>query len=81
MIIAMNNLRNKVLIVMGIIMLVCFLDDWFFRFSCLVFPLCAIIGLVYGLRYKEKRFTLFSSVGLVIGIGWAVYTLLLIRSM
>ena len=23
-------------------------------------PLCAIIGLVYVLKYKEKRFTLFS---------------------
>lgn len=80
MIIAMNNLRNKVLIVMGIIMLVCFLTIGFFAFPVGI-PLRAIIGLVYGLRYKEKRFTLFSSVGLVIGIGWAVYTLLLIRSM
>ena len=77
MIIAMNNLRNKVLIVMGIIMLVCFLTIGFFAFPVGI----PIIGLVYGLRYKEKRFTLFSSVGLVIGIGWAVYTLLLIRSM
>jgi len=76
----MNNLRNKVLIVMGIIMLVCFLTIGFFAFS-VVFPLCAIIGLVYGLKYKEKRFTLFSCIGLVIGIGWAIYTLLLIRSM
>ena len=33
-------------------------------------PLCAIIELVYGLKYKEKRFTLFSYIGLVIGIGW-----------
>ena len=32
-------------------------------------PLCAIIELVYGLKYKEKRFTLFSYIGLVIGIG------------
>lgn len=32
-------------------------------------PLCAIIGLVYVLKYKEKRFTLFSYIGLVIGIG------------
>ena len=32
-------------------------------------PLCAIIGLVYVLKYKEKRFTLFSCIGLFIGIG------------
>ena len=80
MIIAMNNLRNKVLIVMGIIMLVCFLTIGFFAFPVGIL-LCAIIGLVYGLKYKEKGFTLFSSIGLVIGIGWAIYTLLLIRSM
>lgn len=78
--IAMNNLRNKVLTAMGIIMLVCFLTIGFFAFPVGI-PLCAIIGLGYGLKYKEKRFTLFSSVGLVIGIVWAVYTLLLIRSM
>ena len=32
-------------------------------------PLCAIIGLVYRMKYKEKRFTLFSCIGLFIGIG------------
>ena len=31
-------------------------------------PLCAIIGLVYGLKHKEKRFTLFFCIGLVIGL-------------
>lgn len=76
----MSNLRNKVLTAMGIIMLVCFLTIGFFAFPVGI-PLCAIIGLVYGQKYKEKRFTLFSFVGLVIGIGWAIYTLLLIRSM
>ena len=68
MIIAMNNLRNKVLIVMGIIMLVCFLTIGFFAFPVGI-PLCAIIGLVYRMKYKEKRFTLFSCIGLFIGIG------------
>lgn len=65
---------------MGIIMLVCFLTIGFFAFPVGI-PLCAIIGLGYGLKYKKKIFTLFSSVGLLIGIGWAIYTLLLIRSM
>lgn len=76
----MSNLKIKVLTVMGIIMLVCFLTIGIFAFPVGI-PLCSIIGLVYGLKYKEKRFTLFSTVGLVIGIGWAIYTLLLIRSM
>lgn len=76
----MSNLRNKVLTVMGIIMLVCFMTIGLFAFPVSI-SLCAIIGLVYGLKYKEKGFTLFFSVGLIIGIGWAIYTLLLIRSM
>ena len=76
----MSNLKIKVLTAMGIIMLVCFLTIGFFAFPVGI-PLCAIIGLVYGLKYKEKRFALFSSFGLVIGIGWAIYTLFLIRSM
>ncbi len=32
-------------------------------------PLCAIIGLVYRMKHKEKRFTLFSCIGLFIGLG------------
>lgn len=76
----MSNLKIKVLTAMGIIMLVCFLTIGIFAFPVGI-PLCSIIGLVYGLKYKEKRFTLFSTVGLIIGIGWAIYTLLLIRSM
>lgn len=76
----MSNLKIKVLTAMGIIMLVCFLTIGIFAFPIGI-PLCSIIGLVFGLKYKEKRFTLFSTVGLVIGIGWAIYTLLLIRSM
>ena len=32
-------------------------------------PVCAIIGLGYRMKYKEKRFTLFSCIGLFIGIG------------
>lgn len=76
----MSKLRIKVLTAMAIIMLVCFLTIGVFAFPVGI-PLCSIIGLVYGLKYKERRFTLFSIAGLVIGIGWMIYTLLLIRSM
>ncbi len=65
---------------MGIIMLICFLVVGFFAFPIGI-PLCGIIGLLYGLKCKDRKFALFSSVALVIGIGVAVYTGLLIMSM
>ena len=74
------SLRNKVLIAMGIIMLICFLVVGFFAFPIGI-PLCGIIGLIYGLKYKDRKFVLFSSVALVIGIGWAVYAWLLVNTM
>lgn len=76
----MNSLRSKVLMAMGIIMLVCLLTMGFFAFPVGI-PLCGVIGLVYGLKCKDKKFTLLSSAALVIGIGWAVYTWLLIMAM
>ena len=65
---------------MGIIMLICFLVVGFFAFPIGI-PLCGIIGLLYGLKCKDRKFALFFSVALVIGIGVAVYTGLLIMSM
>lgn len=76
----MNSIGNKVLTAMGVVMLICFLTIGFFAFPVGIL-ICAIIGLTYGLKYKEKKFTLFSSVTLVIGIGCVIYTLLLIESM
>ena len=75
----MNNLRNKVLIVMGIIMLVCFLTIGFFAFPVGI-PLCAIIGLMYGIKNKDTIFTKCSAVALFVGIACIVYTLLVIKS-
>lgn len=76
----MNSLRSKVLITMGIIMLFCFLTMGFFAFPIGI-PVCAVIGLIYGLKCKDRKFVLFSSIALAVGIGWGIYTLLLIGSM
>lgn len=76
----MNNPRNKVLTAIGVIMLVCLLTMGFFAFP-VGLPVCGIIGLTYGLKCKDRKFTLFSSIALVIGLCWAAYTLLLIMAM
>ena len=64
MIIAMNNLRNKVLIVMGIIMLVCFLTIGFLRFSCWYSFMCYYrAGLWAEIQGKEIYLILFCRIG------------------
>lgn len=65
---------------MGIIMLVCLLTMGFFAFPVGIL-LCGVIGVVYGLKCKDRKFTLLSLVAWVIGLGWAIYTWLLINAM
>ena len=43
-------------------------------------PLCAIIGLMYGIKNKDTIFTKCSAVALFVGIACIVYTLLVIKS-
>lgn len=72
--------RNKVLTIMGIIILMGVISIGFFVFSIGI-SMCAITGLCYGCKYKDKLFIRWSSVGLVIGIGLSIYTWCLISSM
>ena len=73
-------MRNRVLIIMGGVMLICLVTLGFFAFSVGI-PLCSIIGLVCGIKNKDRLFTRWSIVALVIGMAFAIYTLLLIISM
>ena len=66
--------RNKVLTIMGIIILIGIISIGFFVFPIGI-SMCAITGLCYGCKYK------WSSVGLVTGIGLSIYTWCLISSM
>ena len=43
-------------------------------------PLCAIIGLMYGIKNKDTIFTKCSAVALFVGIACIGYTLLVIKS-
>ena len=72
--------RNKVLTIMGIIILIGVTSMGFFVFPIGI-SICAIVGLCYGCKYKEKLFIRYSSVGLIIGIGLSIYTWCLISSM
>ena len=72
--------RNKVLTIMGIIILIGIISIGFFVFPIGI-SMCAITGLCYGCKYKDKLFIRWSSVGLVIGIGLSIYTWCLISTM
>ena len=54
---------------------------WFYDYSSWIgIPLCAIIGLMYGIKNKDTIFTKCSAVALFVGIACIVYTLLVIKS-
>lgn len=74
--VAMSNLKNKVLTAMGIIKY----SFWFLTIIPVGIPLCAIIGLMYGIKNKDTIFTKCSAVALFVGIACIVYTLLVIKS-
>lgn len=76
----MESRNGKVLTAMGFVMLVCLVAMGMFAFP-VGLPLCGVIGLVYGLKCKERKFVLWSSVALAIGVLWAAYTLFLICGM
>lgn len=73
-------MNNKVLTAMGFIMLIGFITIGFFIFPIGI-PVCAVVGLGYGIKYKERLFIKWSSVALLIGLVLLVYTWGLIQSM
>lgn len=48
-----NNMGNKILIMMGIILLLSLIALGFFAFSIGI-PICSIIGLTYGIKNKDR---------------------------
>ena len=53
---------------------------WFLTIIPVGIPLCAIIGLMYGIKNKDTIFTKCSAVALFVGIACNVYTLLAVKS-
>lgn len=73
-------MKNKILIAMGVIMLVCLVAIGSFAFPVGI-PLCGVIGLCYGIKEKDKNFIRCSLVALLIGVILLIYTLSLINNM
>lgn len=73
-------MRTKVLYAMGSIMLVCLITLGTFALP-IGMPLCSSIGLVYGIRYRDRRFVGWCLAGLLVGGGAMLYTWLLIGNM
>lgn len=73
-------MRIKILTGIGAIMLVAFLLFGFFAFPIGI-PLVSMIGLMYGMKNKDRSFIKWSVVALFIGIACIVNTLLVIKSM
>ncbi len=73
-------MRNKILIVLGTILLVSLLLFGAFALP-IALPLCSVIGLIYGIYAKDKSFVIWSAIALFIGLLSVLYTLGLISSM
>lgn len=73
-------MRRKVLTAIGVIMLICLLTFGFFAFPIGI-SLCSIVGLVYGIKGKDKAFIKWSSLGLLTGMVLIIYTLIVINNM
>ena len=72
--------KSRVFTVMAVVMLVCLVSLGMFAFP-VGLPICGVIGLVFGLKRKDRKFILWSSMMLAIGVLWAVYALVLILEM
>lgn len=80
----MNNskamTRNRLLTIVGCTMLPCLLTLGAFSLPIGI-PLCAGMGLTYGIRYKDKTVTRYAAVALAIGIVCIAYAIITIKSM
>lgn len=75
-----ENIRYKVLSILGIIILGIFIISGFFAIPIGI-TVCSAIGLVYSIKYKDNVFFKSSIIALIIGIMSIVYTILTIKSM
>lgn len=73
-------MRNKILLAISIIMLICLVTLGFFAIP-VGLSLCSLIGIVYGYKYKDKKFLRYSKIGFIFGLICLVYALIVISSM
>lgn len=75
-----RSTRGKVFIAMGIVVLLALILLGSFAFP-VGFSLCGAIGLIYGIRSKDRVFVKWAALALLIGAMMIAYTLCLIYSM
>lgn len=75
-----KDLRQRILGIIGIVMLVLFLVVKFFAIPIGI-TISSIIGLVYSIKYNDKTFLKWFVVAFIVGILSVIYTLLTIASM
>lgn len=75
-----KDLRQRILGIIGIVMLVLFLAVKFFAIPIGI-TISSIIGLVYSIKYNDKTFLKWFVVAFIVGILSVIYTLLTIASM
>ncbi len=73
-------MKRKIVSLIIIIMLACMVLFGFFAIPIGI-PLCSIIGVLYGIKYKDKVFLRWSCVFLAIGVLSIIYVLMNISSM
>ena len=61
-------------------MLICLVTLGFFAIP-VGLPLCSIIGIIYGYKYKDKKFLKYSKIAFIFGLISLTYTLVVISSM
>lgn len=73
-------MREKVLILIGAILLVGILQLGFFAIPIGI-PICSVIGLLYGIKHKDRLFVKCSFIALAVGIASIICTLIVVKSM
>lgn len=73
-------MRKRISLIICIIMLICIIFLGTFSLPIGI-TLCSVIGVIYGIKHKDKSFLKCSSVLLVFGTLLIIYTLLNINSM
>lgn len=71
--------RNKILILLGVVLFVCLVI--FRAFAILAIAPCALAALIYGIKAHDRPFIIGSACALGIGIIGIAYTILLVYSM
>ena len=73
-------MRKKITSTIVILMLICMATLGCFSVP-IGFTLCSLIGLIYGMKYRDRAYIKYAIAGLILGLLSWLYTLTIIFSM